>query len=482
MTLNYNNANAPLFTNVSRTLSTAIARVSAATFDSDLIPNADNTFSVGQSLNRWKNAFFDKIAISTTTITNLFQIATATPIFTVTNSGNIGNKIAVGTTTITNLFQVATATPILTVTNAGNVGIGNSSPTGLLHVSSNALYVSSTTGFIGIGTTNPTVRLDIPTGNINLPGGDLFFRGVEGTDSIIKIGLDPNDNRWMLLSAYSGTRILLNNNSTVSINDLDDFSIYNIATTNTPLFRIIGAVGSNYAASTSVGFVGIGTAVPMGLLHIAASSSPNALVVASSGNVGVGNSSPTGLLHVSSSALYVSSTSGNVGIGTTAPNAMLHIRSNDIADAKNLLALNTNLGTSLLIIDSSGNLKSLAGQGGPWIYTYVNYSNSQTAYSFYNDPNTGINSTAADSLSFVTGGVNRIQIATSGNIGIGTSTPASALHIVGNYIQISTVSGANPAAADCDAASEAGRMVVRTDGTTSTTLWVCKGTSGWYGL
>lgn len=58
LTLNYATSSGAQFTDVSRTLKTAIARVSAATFDSDLIPNADNSFSVGSALNRWQNAYF----------------------------------------------------------------------------------------------------------------------------------------------------------------------------------------------------------------------------------------------------------------------------------------------------------------------------------------------------------------------------------------------------------------------------------------
>jgi hypothetical protein len=51
------------------------------------------------------------------------------------------------------------------------------------------------------------------------------------------------------------------------------------------------------------------------------------------------------------------------------------------------------------------------------------------------------------------------------------------LQVVGNYIQFPTITGGGPPAADCDEASEAGRIVVRTDGTTN--LYICTGTGGW---
>ncbi len=50
------------------------------------------------------------------------------------------------------------------------------------------------------------------------------------------------------------------------------------------------------------------------------------------------------------------------------------------------------------------------------------------------------------------------------------------LQVVGNYIQFPTITGSDPPAADCDEASEAGRIVVRTD---TATLYICVGTSGW---
>jgi len=53
------------------------------------------------------------------------------------------------------------------------------------------------------------------------------------------------------------------------------------------------------------------------------------------------------------------------------------------------------------------------------------------------------------------------------------------LQVTGSYIQFPTISGAAPPAADCDEAREAGRVVVRTDGTTN--LYVCTGGGGWVG-
>jgi len=47
------------------------------------------------------------------------------------------------------------------------------------------------------------------------------------------------------------------------------------------------------------------------------------------------------------------------------------------------------------------------------------------------------------------------------------------------YIVFPTISGSEPPSTDCDGAGEAGRAVVRTDGTTN--LYLCRGATGWIG-
>lgn len=41
-----------------RTLRTAVSKISAATFDSSVLPNANNTYDIGNSANNWKDAYF----------------------------------------------------------------------------------------------------------------------------------------------------------------------------------------------------------------------------------------------------------------------------------------------------------------------------------------------------------------------------------------------------------------------------------------
>ena len=56
LTLNYNTTNNQA--KISRTWQSAIARVSAATFDSNILPNADGTYDIGGSTAKWNNGYF----------------------------------------------------------------------------------------------------------------------------------------------------------------------------------------------------------------------------------------------------------------------------------------------------------------------------------------------------------------------------------------------------------------------------------------
>ena len=54
LTLNYNSTN-PILSGASKRLTSAVSRVSAATFDSNLLPNANNTLNIGAAGTTWKN-------------------------------------------------------------------------------------------------------------------------------------------------------------------------------------------------------------------------------------------------------------------------------------------------------------------------------------------------------------------------------------------------------------------------------------------
>ena len=58
-------------------------------------------------------------------------------------------------------------------------------------------------------------------------------------------------------------------------------------------------------------------------------------------------------------------------------------------------------------------------------------SASDPTYTFDGDANTGMFRPSTDALGFSTGGTERLTILQSGNVGIGTSSPANTLHVHG---------------------------------------------------
>ncbi|MFA6136034.1 MAG: DUF1554 domain-containing protein [Candidatus Paceibacterota bacterium] len=124
--------------NVTRSLRSAVSRASAATFDSDLLPGTDNSYSVGINPTRWKNAAF---------------------------SGNVG----IGVSTLINKLDVA-----------GGAAIG-SSYAGASTAPSNGLIVQ---GNVGIGTTAPSYSLET-AGGIKASSTSVFTVGNSGDKVVI---------------------------------------------------------------------------------------------------------------------------------------------------------------------------------------------------------------------------------------------------------------------------------------------------------
>ena len=72
-------------------------------------------------------------------------------------------------------------------------------------------------------------------------------------------------------------------------------------------------------------------------------------------------------------------------------------------------------------------------------------SPAYATYSFKDDPNTGMYRAAADTLTFATAGTERMRIDSSGNVGIGTTSPTINLHVAGGAggIRYAASSGAS---------------------------------------
>ena len=252
----------------------------------------------------------------------------------------------------------------------------------------------------------------------------------------------------------------LDASTSITADGTEVLSIVNTGTGNSFLVEDEASTDATPFVINASGQVGIGTTTPVSLLHLEAAADAAGRIISVNNTAATGSNTTFGGLSLGSgpgtdfvigklnvdNASYLQiqtvddglarltmDSSGNVGIGSATPAVEL--------DVVGAVSISTSLLVGLDITTSAdGNIYA----GG---YTGDN-SVSDNSFAFIDDADTGMYNPASNELGFSTGSSERMRIDASGNVGIGSDTPAVELDVVGAVTAtgVATATGFAPTA------------------------------------
>ena len=362
---------------------------------------------------------------------------------TVVHLDEANGRMGIGTDSPGSLLHIKGADPILTIqdTSTGTASasstlrLGESGAGGVLdvywdikqasddlnthleinHSSNGNHFTILDNGNVGIGTTSPGAKLEVKTPSYNAANAVANF--INGNDPV--------------RVSYDTVVIAQTDVPTLSIVETIDGS-------QASEQKLTFSVGDNKAviASTSTATDGMYFNVNRDTDAPAYNTGNGitALNIKNNGNVGIGTTSPLNPLSIESSSsplIKIRNTTNGGGAaiefndnGTSAStqNGIIKYVHSDTASQGG--------GSSFVLEGENDQTLQILNNGR--VVVQKTGSATEVGYGFYNDVNTGMYSPGADTIALATGGNNRLHINSSGNVGIGTTSPSQKLHVAGN--------------------------------------------------
>ena len=333
----------------------------------------------------------------------------------------------------------------MTITSAGNVGIGTNTPSSTLQISgtldasgisqlgsggSNVYLTSSSAGNVGIGTSSPSQKLAV-TGNIGLSGSVLFEdnQGINFGNSNARIYGSSSDG--IKFNASGSEAMRLNQSGNVGIGTTSpaaklDVNINDDGTTDLNaliLKRTWTNPGTNDRAH--------------GILFSDFNSSMATIYADRTNSATNFNSdllfaTNTGSNGTALSTKMIIKNAGNVGIGTSSPDNKLDVVVSDVnitPNSESSAVFRRNGNNYISILSSSSNFGGIL---------FGEETDANDGALTYDHPN--------GNMIFETRDAERMRITSTGNVGIGTTSPSAKLEVAGGADTQAVITGTTTAA------------------------------------